>query len=229
MTVQTSEVLSSTNDAEKTVENDISVGSDTISSELLDNQRHVITHQTSNNSENSSNSKTFVELSVTDLIDREEDTVSKVSFAVDDHPGTLSSDWDYKDRRQILEETRTFFNNFIVIERVYESENKEDVVADDCESCATCNSSRASSTDEKSSELKQETVTVVEEPEEVPEIIVHRPSFAIPDMYLVDIEEIKARLNPSRGMCKFILGGSLFIAMVLLFSFAFLGVEHMED
>lgn len=173
--------------------------------------------------------KTLLQLNATDLIDREDDSVSKISFAVDDHPGTFSSDWDYKDRRQILEETFTLFNNFLVIERVYENDNINGGDNGDNvdESCVSCKSSRTSS--KTSSTDTNHTNTLAEEDKKrdsIPEIIVHRSSFAIPATYLV---EIKGKLRPTKGMCKWILGGFVGIGMFFLFAFAFLGIEHMED
>lgn len=143
-----------------------------------------------------------------------------VNFAVDNHPGLLlSSDWDYKDR-QIVAETRTFFNNFLVIERTYEHANAHD---EDCESCKSCETNDNRKSSKKSVKIQKNVL---------PDLIVHRPSFAVPNTYEFDVEEIKDMLHHEhshRGWCKFVLIGILCMAMVLLFAIAFLGIEQMED
>lgn len=172
--------------------------------------------------------QTILQLNPADLINQNnEDIISKTSFAVDDHPGTFSSDWDYKDRRQILEETRTFFNNFLVIERIYESDEKKN----DEESCksSTSSSKKKSGSTETNDTKTFEAEHELEKQDSYPGIRVHRPSFTVPAMYKVDIEVIKERIYPGRIWCQYILGGIVFIAMVLIFSLAFLGIEHMED
>lgn len=46
-------------------------------------------------------------------------------FNVDGHSGgTLSSNWGYMDRKDILEEKRTFFNGYLVIERTYAQDSQ---------------------------------------------------------------------------------------------------------
>lgn len=45
--------------------------------------------------------------------------LSNQLFSSDSRDGVQSSDWGYNERKDILEEKRTFFNGYIVIERVY--------------------------------------------------------------------------------------------------------------
>lgn len=175
--------------------------------------------------------QTILQLNPADLLvqDNNDYNTSKVDFAVDHHPGMLSSDWDYKDRRQILEEKRTFFNNFLVIERIYESDEKEKHDDGDCESCNSSKESETKESSTKSDETKAVEEAIVVKRESIPGIRVHRPSFCIPAMYKVDIKELQERLDSSRGWCRYVLGGFVCMAMFAMFALAFLGIEHMED
>lgn len=141
----------------------------------------------------------LLELNAVPLINQSEDKQTSPSLS----PGIQSSEWDYKNRREIIEERRTFFNNFLVIERIYED--------DDAKSCDSCY--------DNCSIFNVEIDNISRNSSE-------NDTFKLPKPYLAEVEVVRKRIYPGTGMFKFIYCGFGIILMIFAFAFVFQGIDE---